>query len=80
MGGRGPGMGLLLPGYEGEIDMDYAAFFEYINEIAVFCAFGLVAGIMVCAYSWLIIEGVKDLIRMLKLCFGRREKEDTKHE
>ena len=49
-------MGLLPPGYEGEIDMDYAAFFEYINEIAVFCAFGLVAGIMVCAYSWLIIE------------------------
>ncbi len=61
--------------------MDLSTIFTHINELAVYCLFGWVIGIMVCAYSWLIIEGIKSLIRMLKLCFGRQHaEEDTKHE
>ena len=61
--------------------MDFSVIVEYINEFVVCCAFGWMVGMMICAYSWLIIEGIKSLIRMLKLCFGRRHtEEDTKHE
>ena len=72
-------MGLPPPGNEVYL-MDFSAFFEYINTFVIYCAFGWFAGMMICAYSWLIIEGIKSLIRMLKLCFGRHHKEDTKHE
>ena len=50
--------------------MDFFAF-EYIKELVVYCAFGMMAGLCIGGYGYWIVFGVKWFVKKLKTRFGK---------